>query len=498
MKLLHNSVYSLLGSAVPTLVSIATIPLFVTAIGLERYGVLAIAWLVLGYFGAADFGIGRAVTQRISAMQGKERDGGQAAMASAVWSGLASMVAFGLLGAGLVFASAGWYFSGPFEVSEDLRGEILAALWILALCNPIMAISGVLSGALMGLERFRLVAIANMISSSAMMLFPLAAAWLVSTDITTLILSSLAARLVGVAILAADVWQTILRGHQLRFSHAEFHRLANFGAWITVTALVGPLMVYADRFVIGALQDAAAVAAFAIPFQIASRTQIFPLAVVQALFPRFASEAEAPSQARCRDYSAFVGLVYAPLIAGLICLSAPLLALWLGDALDPRSVTVAQIVLAGFWINAVASVPYAYIQARGNPRFTALLHVAELPLYLALLFAMGTRYGLPGYAAAFSARCALDWFLLARKAGSVDRLMLGRMVAPASLLALALAIGIVTADVGFLLFAATLVGVLAMLALAISMPPAIRQQLATLPVLRGRIGALLLMGRPPG
>ena len=62
MKLLRNSAWSLLAAILPTLVSIATVPLFVPAIGAGRYGVLAIAWLVLGYFGAADFGIGRAIT----------------------------------------------------------------------------------------------------------------------------------------------------------------------------------------------------------------------------------------------------------------------------------------------------------------------------------------------------------------------------------------------------------------------------------------------------
>jgi O-antigen/teichoic acid export membrane protein len=492
VRLLRNSAYSLLATAFPAFVSIATLPLFVSTIGAERYGILAIAWIVLGYFGAADFGLGRAITQRISAMRGESRG----AMARAVWSALISMLAFGLAGALLVFICARWYFAGPFEVEAGLRGEILAAVWILALCNPVMAVSGVLSGALIGLERFRLVSACNVLSNSGLLLFPLAVACFVSTDLSALILASLCARLLGAGLLVAGVWKTFLSGHKPAFFGGEFRRLANFGAWIMVTALIGPFMVFADRFVIGAVQDAAAVAAYVIPFQIASRTQIFPMAVAQALFPRFASEAAEASVTRCREYAVFFGQMFAPLIIGLICLAAPLLALWLGDALDLRSILVAQLVLAGFWINAVAQVPYGFIQARGNPRFTALVHVTELPFYLLLLFVLGTQYGLAGYAAAFALRCTADCVILCHKAGAADRFVFGRLAAPALLVLAAMAVGATVADWWALLLAACGLGALSLAALLYSMPDPIRTRLVQVPILSGYAGRLLLMGRP--
>lgn len=493
MKLLRNSAWSLLASVLPTLASIVTVPLFVSSIGAGRYGVLAIAWLVLGYFGAADFGIGRAITQRISAMRGESR----AAMASAVWSALISMAGFGLVGALMVYICANWYFGGPFEAEPGLRGEIIAAVWILALCNPIVAVNGVLSGALMGLERFRLVSICSILSNTSLLLFPLATAWWLSTELSALILAALAARVLGLILLAAGVWGAFLRGQKAAFSKAEFGRLANFGAWIMVTALVGPFMVFADRFLIGAYQNAAAVAAYAIPFQIASRTLMFPVAITQALFPRFASEAVAASAGRCRDFVVFVGQSFAPLMIGLICLSAPLLELWLGEALDPRSAPVAQFVLAGFWINAVAQVPYGFIQARGNPRFTALLHVAELPFYLALLFVLGSRYGLTGYAAAFALRCLCDCLLLCHKAGAADRYVMVRVAISGALVTAAIVIGNLVGDWRVLLASAAGLGLLSVLALIYGLPPAIRERLGELTVFRGRIGAMVIQGRPP-
>lgn len=484
MKLLSNSAYSLLGTALPTLVSIVTVPFFVMQIGPERYGALAIAWLVLGYFGAADFGIGRAITQRIAAL-GEWRGGeGRAAAADSVWSALFSMAGFGLAGALLLYVFANWYFAESFRAGDGLRAEMLAALWLLAACNPLVAVNGVLAGALMGCERFRLVSLSSAISNSALLLFPLAVAYLWRVDLFALILASFAARALGAAMLSAGVWQVILRGQPIAFSRGEFRRLANFGAWVMVTALIGPLMVYSDRFVIGAFLSAAAVAAYAIPFQIASRTLMVPAAISQALFPRFAAEEQTASQARCRDYAIFIGLVFAPLIIGLICLARPLLELWLGSAFDPRSVPVAQIVLAGFWTNAIANIPFAFIQARGNPRFAALLHLAELPVYLALLMALGSEFGLPGYAAAFALRCALDCFFLCRRAGAADRGVALRLLPTILLIGLALAAAGATQDWRIALFAAALLGTLSLLALRFAMPETIRARLRDLPILR--------------
>lgn len=86
MQLAKDSFYTFLGMALPFVVGIVTVPLYVSEIGIERYGALSIAWVLLGYFGQMDFGVGRAITQRISALGGKP----SAQSARAIWSALIS------------------------------------------------------------------------------------------------------------------------------------------------------------------------------------------------------------------------------------------------------------------------------------------------------------------------------------------------------------------------------------------------------------------------
>ncbi len=480
MKLVRNSLYSLLGVALPIVVSVGTVPLYIGKIGEERYGALAIAWLLLGYFGQADFGIGRAITQRISSMTNASR----ADMADVVWSAIASIAVFGVIGGGLVYLSANYFFAGPFKVEPGLRAELMNSVWALALCNPLVALIGVTSGALIGLERFKLVSAANLVSNTSLQLFPLAAAYLFGTNLEYLIVAALIGRFSGLLMLSWGVWRTFLSGERALPSFAEVKRLSNFGVWIMVSALISPLMIFADRFIIGSVEGAAAVAIYSIPFSVASRTQILPIAVIQALFPRFAAEDSEVSRGTCQQFSIFLGQMFAPITIGIICLSDPLMRLWLGHRLNPASITIAQVILAGFWINALANVPFAFIQARGNPRFTALLHCCELPVYLALLYGLGSKFGLPGIAAAFSLRCAIDCIALMRKAGIGNWRTLTNLAGPVGLIIVAIFIANMVHGWAASMAAAMVLGVTATGVGLLQMPPPIRARLAAMPFAR--------------
>jgi O-antigen/teichoic acid export membrane protein len=207
-----------------------------------------------------------------------------------------------------------------------------------------------------------------------------------------------------------------------------------------VTALVGPLMTMSDRVVIGAAIGAAAVVAYSVPFQIAQRTVMLPMAIVQALFPRLAAQSPDRAEALGKDAVVLVGQLYAFVVIGLVCLAEPLLRLWLGAKLDPRSILVGQIALIGFWVNALANVPYAHIHARGDSRFTAIVHLAELPLYCAMLYGFGVWLGLAGIALAFTLRAFIDCVIMFGKARFAGPEVLLKLAGPAAMIAVSLAV----------------------------------------------------------
>src|SRR5689334_17843692 len=74
-RLARNTAFNIFGQVVPMLAAIATIPYIVRGLGSDRFGILSIAWLLLGYFGFLDLGLGRAATKFIAeSLARKETD----------------------------------------------------------------------------------------------------------------------------------------------------------------------------------------------------------------------------------------------------------------------------------------------------------------------------------------------------------------------------------------------------------------------------------------
>ena len=86
MSITRNTTYNVIGTLVPVIVALVTIPIYIKMIGDERYAVLSIAWLLLGYFGVFDLGIGKAAAQRISILQTKSYE-----KSMTFWSGVVQL-----------------------------------------------------------------------------------------------------------------------------------------------------------------------------------------------------------------------------------------------------------------------------------------------------------------------------------------------------------------------------------------------------------------------
>ena len=61
--LAHNTVLNVIGQGLPLLVGVAAMPVVTRGLGPARFGVLALAWALLGYVTVFDLGLGRASTK---------------------------------------------------------------------------------------------------------------------------------------------------------------------------------------------------------------------------------------------------------------------------------------------------------------------------------------------------------------------------------------------------------------------------------------------------
>ena len=491
MSVGRNATYNLIGVGVPLLLALATVPAYLHLVGPDRYGVLAIAWLILGYFGLFDLGLGRATAQRIAAL----RDGDAGERATAFGTALATNVGIGLIGAAVLWPAAWYMFAHGLSLPANLRAETLPALPLLALAVPVATTMGVLSGGLMGRERFAESNRISVVSTALFQLVPLFVAWWYGPNLSGLLAASIAARLVGLAML----WRACAREFGAaafrRFDRTQLRALLGYGGWVTLTAMFGPLLVIVDRFMIGMVLNATAVTIYTVPMQVTTRLSTIAGALSTALFPRLAAVDGGEARRLSRDATAALLAVLTPPVAVGLVLMEPVLRLWVGDTIGGPAAPIGRLLLIAAWLNAFAHVPYVQLQAKGRPDLVSKILMAQVPVYLLALYLALQRFGLEGAAVVFLVRVVVDYLLLCFV--SDRRVDLGGVIAALTVgFALLEAVLRWVAPSTFVAFAAiTLVAgaVAAAVSLRIA-PPAIRAQVdAVLRMLR-RGGARLLPG----
>jgi len=433
MSIRKNTAYNLFGTAVPIAVSLVTIPIYIDVVGESRYGVLAIAWLLLGYFGLFDLGLGRATAQRIAMLaNGKSEE-----RSETFWTALAMNSALGLLGALIMWPVALYFFGNHFSVDAELKPEVLEAVPWLALAVPVATMSGVLSGTLQGLSRFLELNLISVIGSALLQIAPLSVAVLYGPDLTWLIPATILTRLCVTALLFQRCYSSILMGHPFKVSRALSGRLLQFGGWVTVSSVIGPMMVILDRFVIGAQLGARYVTFYTVPFQLAERTNVIPVALSSAMFPRLAQTGLGEEGKALADKALrALATIITPLFLIGIFLIDWFLSFWIGEEFASEASFVGQILLLGFWGNAIARIPFALLQAAGRPDIVAKSHLAELIPYFLLLYFGLEYFGIAGAAIAFSVRALADSIILLYWANLLKR-SLTFLITPAVLMVIA-------------------------------------------------------------
>ena len=408
MSVVRNTGWNLASALLPTVVSIVSVPLYIHAMGEARYGVIAIVTSLLGYFGLFDFGLSAATAQRIAATPTDDLEGRR----QIFWTAATVNLGLGLVGA-LILLPVAVVFFAQFKAPSEITQEIRAVIGWLALVLPIMLLTGVLRGALQGAGRFAELNLISLVLGPVGQLVPLAVAIWVSPRLGWVLPALYGVRLLQLVVQGIVVVRRVTLGWSPRIDRARIRDLLSFGGWVTLSAVIDPLLTTVDRFVIASRIGVQAVSHYTVPYQLAQRSLILPSALMDALLPRIAAApAEEAAALTTRGIRATVALLTPAVVAGMIFIH-PFLELWISPDFADKASLSAQWMLAGCWANAIGVCCFVHLRAVGRPRSIAVSHLLELVPYLAVLTLGIHLFGLAGAAAAFAFRVFLDNLLLA-------------------------------------------------------------------------------------
>lgn len=367
-------------ATIPSLILLSVVPVVRDRLGLDAFAGFSVIVSAIGLLSILDGGLGRAVTYFVSITRLKRGTYRvHAVLLGAMAVGLGFAVAVMVAGTTLLRFLDG----ASFVTARD-------SINVLLYFCPAFVAGSILKGALEGQQRFALSAVLQLTHGALIGIAPIFVithaadlsiyAWVVGSARISLMVAFLYAT----GLVNPSAWRLV------RFAGAQTNRLFHYSKWLFFSNIVGLCIIFADRFVIAGHFESGIVAAYILPMELIARGQILVGAFCSVIFPKLVMHIQ---RASGRDFAAIIGdtqgLVVATNVAiGFVCvpLMEPMMGWWLGHALAPQAATIALVGIVGLALVSSSSISMLAINSMGHTRQVAILHAAELPLYLGLLY----------------------------------------------------------------------------------------------------------------
>jgi len=410
--LARNMLLNLIGQGLPLLVGVVSVPFIIRGLGTDRFGLLSLAWVVLGYFAIFDLGLGRATTKFVAEALGK---GEGTEIPRIAWTAVTVQAMFGLLGSIVLILLTPLLVGRILNVPPALINEAKVMFYILAPSVPVVLISSSFQGILEAFQRFDLVNAVKIPSSILTFLLPLLGLYF-GFRLPGIVMLTLLSRIGALFVYVMLDFNMMPQLRKYSGSLSLFPHLFSFGGWVTVTNIVSPILVYLDRFLIGSLLSMAAVAYYSAPYEMVTRLSIISTSLSATLFPAFSSLEGVENKGKIGMIFArsvkYVLLTLGPIVLIVMLFARDILGLWLGAKFAIESTIVLQVLALGVLINSIAHTPFALLQGVGRPDLPAKFHVLELFVYVGIAWFLVSKWGINGAAMAWTFRVTLDTSLL--------------------------------------------------------------------------------------
>ncbi len=408
--LTRNVVWNLTGRLFPLAAGLVSIPILIDTLGTDGFGLLSIAWMVVGYFSLFDMGIGQSLAKIVSEKLAKKEYDQIAVLA---WTGQGLLLILGFIGCLIAWVATPWIVD-TLNLVQKLQWEAYDTFHILSLSIPFVVSSSGFRGILAAYQRFDLINKIRIPLGAWMFLGPLVVLPF-SHSLSAIVVALAFGRIVALIVYVMHCLKVSHISDGFQVEPSVIKPILSLGGWMTVSNIVGPVMTYMDRFFIGAWVSVSAVTYYTVPYEVTSKLSIFPQAMMGVLFPAFSFALVGDRTDAVRLVERALKYLFIPIFPMVFLLTvfaSEILRLWVGADFTNHSALVMQVLAVGVLINTPGHVAFSLIQAEGKANWTAYTHLVELPFYLAMLWWSATHYGIVGVAFVWSGRVVFDTIIL--------------------------------------------------------------------------------------
>lgn len=390
--LLRNSAWNFIGSALPALVALATLPLLLSGLGLEGFGIVTLITSIVGYCGVLDINLSAGSIKYLAEYHAT---GDQRRFSQTFWLGLGFYFGLGLLGGMLLSLCGELAFSRLFTVSAGLHAETALALQIAALGFALSQLQNYLLVVPQALQRFDRSAAGEAFFGIVVNLASAAAA-LNGGGIAGVMMVRVGVSLANLLWLVLLMWQLKIPLRPALPGGDVCLALLRFSGYSYLSRLASMLHQHADKLIVGALAGPIALAIYTVPTQLAGRILGLTYRLTSVIYPRVAVMAatgqQAPLAAMYLDVTRLMTYVNLAVLGIIALAGESFLARWVGSGFIATGYPVLLIVTLALLADSLTSIPSLVNDGLGHPQVSGRFALMRGLLGVALVY-IGTLLG---------------------------------------------------------------------------------------------------------
>lgn len=360
---------------------VSTTPFYVSALGLEGFGLIGFWQLLLFVSVIFDFGLGASLVREFARYKGNDEPETKYRELLLTLQ-LAYVFAAVLVGAVIYFA-ASWLATSWLKLVVIRADEASLVIKLMAGSIALQFMTTLYSNGLAGLQKHGAMNAFQMLGNTLKYLGG-AVSLLIDNSLTLFFAYQVIAALVVCWLTRRQLIGQMGKpeaGRRAVFEFRHVRHLSRYSAGMFLTALCGLLLANADRIVLSRLVPADDFGRYTLAFTAAGLLQMVILAFYRSYFPRFSELKASGDDSGLKEtyYQGcrYVGVVIVP-TAVAACIFAPeLFRIWMGSS-DETVITAFRLLIVATTCSGLMWLPAALQQAVGWTR----LHVSLMILAL--------------------------------------------------------------------------------------------------------------------
>jgi len=393
-------IITLFSRVVTALVGIIFVPIYVKLIGIESYGLISFYSTLVGTLSLLDLGLSTAISRQIS-------------IDKAVGNNLKStydlifsielvywLIAF-VSGALIVFGSH--VIATNWVNSESLSVEIVQkAVLLMGIVFVFQFPMSIYNGVMIGFENQIQNAVITAVFSIVKAIGVIFVLMFIDASVEMYFIWQIAITILFTIILRIYIWRAAYFANiKASFSFIEIKKIWQFALGMTGVSLITFFITQLDKIVVSKMLTLEYVGYYSLAFLIASAINQIISPIQPILFPKLTGLISLNDNASIvhlyHRTSRWVSIIIFPIGSVLFIFSHEILMFWTGNPqLTINTSSMLKVCALGSVFNCMMWVPYLFMLAKGNTRFTFYQNLIVVIIMLPLLYFLIRTYGAIG------------------------------------------------------------------------------------------------------